>query len=166
METLLWRFQSLKSSEYGLLRDLMDKGVADGPKIHRIIEQVVVDRLTMAKERLDFVRSIPLDTEIRQKIALSLNYSAMYQAARAAGFHTSREDVDHHERLATHIGSIFGKDDEDRITFWRRVRNEVDYAPYPRLDKPLAELSKQSILETGYFIDKMVDYLRKRGVQL
>ena len=90
----------------------------------------------------------------------------MYQAARAAVFHTLREDIDHHERLATHLGSIFGKDDEDKITFWRRVRNEVDYSPYPKLDRPLAELLKQSILETGYFIDKMVDYLRKRGVRL
>lgn len=166
METLLWRFQRLKSSEYGLIRDLMDKGVADGPKIHRIIEQVGVDRLTMARKRFDFVQSIPLDTEITQKIALSLNYYAMYQAARTAVFHPLREDVDHHERLATHIGSIFGKDDEDRITFWRKVRNEVDYSPYPKLDRPLAKLSKESILETGYFIDKVIDYLRKRGIQL
>ena len=166
METLLWRFQRLKGSEYGLIKDLMDEGVADGAKIHRIIEQVVVDRVRMAKKRFDFVQSMPLDTETTQKIALSLNYYAMYQAARATVFHTFREDIDHHERLATQIGNIFGKEDEDRITFWRRARNQVDYSPYPKLGRPLAELSKQSILETVHFIDKVVDYLRKRGVQL
>ena len=101
-----------------------------------------------------------------QKIIISLNYYAMYQVARAVVFHTFRDDVDNHERLATEFGKILGKDYEDKMIYWRKSRNEVDYSAYPRLDGSLEELSRQSIIEVKNFIKEAENYLNKRGVKL
>ncbi|MFQ6121344.1 MAG: hypothetical protein ACE5KE_15820 [Methanosarcinales archaeon] len=162
-------FQRLTRSEYAWIVNLVSKQLADGAKIEKIINQITIDRIKMAKEKFEFSKKI-LDalesTEINQKIIVTLNYYAMYQVARAVVFHTHRSDVDNHEKLSYKLGIIFGKEYEELLTHWRELRNEFDYSPYPKIDMPLNEIVEQSIIDTEKLITESVEYIKNRGVKL
>lgn len=72
-------FQRLTRSEYAWIVNLVSKQLADGAKIEKIINQITIDRIKMAKEKFEFSKKI-LDalesTEITQKIIVTLNYYA------------------------------------------------------------------------------------------
>jgi len=90
----------------------------------------------------------------------------MYHYCRAAVFHTHRNDIDNHEKVAVEIGKIIGKPLEKSLNFWRITRNEVDYSPYPVLDSPLKELASKAICSAMYCLSEIEEYLKKRGVKL
>jgi uncharacterized protein (UPF0332 family) len=100
------------------------------------------------------------------KAIIALCYYAMYHGCRAAIFHTHRNDVDAHEKVAIEIGKIIGKPLEISLSFWRDMRNEVDYSPYPLLNNPLKELALNAISSATSCLAEIENYLRKRGVHL
>ncbi len=97
---------------------------------------------------------------------VALCYYAMYQSCRTAIFHTHRDDIDSHEKVAYEIRNIIGEHLGKSLDFWRGVRNEVDYSPYPVLDSPLRELALKAISSATSCLSEIENYLRKRGVRL
>ena len=71
-----------------------------------------------------------------------------------------------HEKVAYEIGKIFGEELEKSLDFWRAVRNEVDYSPYPALEHPLKELALKAISSATSCLSEVENYLAKRGVKL
>ena len=91
---------------------------------HRNIEQVTKDRFHLGKAKIEFARKLDvndpeacIDLFFRmavlakkyKKVIIALYYYAIYQACRAAVFHTYRNDVDMHEKVASEIGKIDGE---------------------------------------------------------
>jgi hypothetical protein len=138
----------------------------DNSKIELIIEQVTKDRFNLGKAKAEFARALDVNEPEACKVIIVLCYYAMYHFCRAAVFHTHRNDVDSHEKVAVEIGKIIGKPLEISLSFWRDMRNEVDYSPYPDLDSSLKELALQAISAATSCFSEIANYLAKRGVQI
>lgn len=52
------------------------------------------------------------------------------------------------------------------ISFWRKIRNELDYSPYPEIEGSLKDLLLKSIRNTENFLNICTEYLQNRGVDL
>lgn len=52
------------------------------------------------------------------------------------------------------------------MIFWRSMRNQVDYYPYPQLTSSLEQLSENSISDAEDFLKVCINYLKNRGVTL
>ena len=74
--------------------------------------------------------------------------------------------MDAHEKVAIEIGKIIGEPFEISLNFWRDMRNEVDYSPYPVLDSSLKELALQAISAATSCLSEIANYLAKRGIQI
>ena len=161
------KFERLSKTEYGIIRNLVvEEGLVDNSEIECIIEQVTKDRFHLGKAKIEFARKLDVNDPEACKVIIALCYYAMYQACRAAVFHTHRNDVDVHERVASEIGKIVGEHIEKTLDLWRVVRNEVDYSPYPALEHPLKELVLKAISSATFCLSEMENYLAKRGVKL
>ena len=176
------KFERLSKTEYGIIRNLVvEEGLVDNSEIECIIEQVTKDRFHLGKAKIEFARKLDvndpeacIDLFFRmavlakkyKKVIIALCYYAMYQACRAAVFHTHRNDVDSHEKVASEIGEIIGTSLKKLLNFWRNTRNEVDYSPYPALDSPLKELALNAVSSATSCLSDIENYLKKRGVRL
>jgi len=161
------KFEKLSKTEYGVLRNLVvEEGLVDNSEIELIIEQVTKDRFHLGKAKAEFARTLDANEPEACKVIITLCYYAMYQSCRAAVFHTHRNDVDSHGKVASEIGKIIGTPLEDSLDFWRVVRNEVDYSPYPLLNIPLKELALNAISSATSCLAEIENYLRKRGVKI
>ena len=74
--------------------------------------------------------------------------------------------MDSHEKVAYEIRNIIGEHIGKSLDFWRVMRNEVDYSPYPTLDIPLKELALKAISSAASCLAEVENYLSKRGVKL
>ena len=161
------KFERLSKTEYGIIRNLViEEGLVDNSEIECIIEQVTKDRFHLGKAKIEFARKLDVNDPEACKVITALCYYAMYQACRAAVFHTHRNDVDSHEKVASEIGRIIGTPFEDSLNFWRNTRNEVDYSPYPTLSSPLKELALNAVFLATSCLSDIENYLKKRGVRL
>ena len=161
------KFEKLSKTEYGVLRNLVvEEGLVDNSEIEQIIEQVTKDRFYLGKAKAEFARTLDMNKSEACKVIITLCYYAMYQSCRASVFHTHRNDVDSHEKVASEIGKIIGAPLEKSLNFWRNTRNEVDYSPYPSLDRPLKELALNAVSSAISCLSDIENYLRKRGVRL
>jgi len=163
----LKKFEKLSQTEYGVIRNLIvDEGLVANSQIEQIIEQVTKDRFDLGKAKATFARKLDENDPEACKVIIALCYYAMYQSCRAAVFNTHRNDIDSHEKVAYEVGKIIGSLLEDSLNFWRITRNEVDYSPYPALERPLKELALKAISSATSCLSDVEDYLRKRGVKL
>ena len=161
------KFEKLSKTEYGVLRNLIvEEGLVDNSKIEQIIEQVTKDRFHLGKAKVEFARTLDMNELEACKVIITLCYYAMYQSCRAAVFHTQRNDVDSHEKIASEISKIIGTPLEKSLNFWRNTRNEVDYSPYPTLNSPLKELALNAVSSATSCLSDVENYLKKRGVRL
>jgi CMP-2-keto-3-deoxyoctulosonic acid synthetase len=161
------KFEKLSQTEYGTIRNLIvEEGLVANSQIEQIIEQVTKDRFNLGKSKADFARTLDENEPEACKVIITLCYYAMYHSCRAAIFHTHRNDVDVHEKVASEIGKIVGEHLEKSLDFWRAVRNEVDYSPYPALEHPLKELALKAISSATFCLAEVENYLAKRGVKI
>jgi hypothetical protein len=161
------KFEKLSKTEYGVIRNLIvEEGLVDNSKIEQIIEQVTKDRFNLGKAKADFAHTLDPNDPEACKVIIALCYYAMYQSCRAAVFHTHRNDLDSHEKVAYEIRNIIGEHLGKSLDFWRDMRNEVDYSPYPALDSPLKELALKVISSATSCLTEIENYLSKRGVKL
>ena len=110
------KFERLSKTEYGIIRDLLvEEGLVDNSQIEQIVERVTKDRFNLGKAKIEFARKLDvndpeacIDLFFRmavlakkyKKVIIALCYAeglqrygtayAMYQACRAAVFHTHR----------------------------------------------------------------------------
>lgn len=161
------KFEKLSQTEYGTIRNLIiEEGLVANSQIEQIIEQVTKDRFNLGKAKAEFARTLDANEPEACKVIIALCYYAMYQSCRAAIFHTHRNDVDSHEKVAYEIRNIIGEHLGKSLDFWRDMRNEVDYSPYPTLDLPLKESALKAISSAKSCLAEIEDYLSKRGVKL
>lgn len=163
----LKKFERLSKTEYGIIRNLIvEEGLVDNSRIEQIIERITIDRFELGKSKLEFARTLDKNQPSACKTIISLCYYAMYHFGRSAIFHTHRNDIDVHEKVAYEIGKIFGDEFEKSLDFWRSVRNEVDYSPFPAFEHPLEELALKAISSATSLLSEVKDYLAKRGVKI
>ena len=161
------KFEKLSKTEYGIIRNLIvEEGLVDNFQIEQIIEQVTKDRFNLGKVKAEFAFTLDENEPEACKVIITLCYYAMYQSCRAAVFHTHRNDVDSHEKVAYEIRNIIGELLGKSLDFWRVVRNEVDYSPYPVLNLPLKELALKAISSATSCLAEIENYLSERGVKL
>lgn len=161
------KFERLSKTEYGVIRNLViEEGFVENSKIEQIIFQITKDRVELGKSRLEFARTLDENQPAACKTIIALCYYAMYHFCRAAIFHTHRNDVDSHEKVAYEIRNIIGEKLGKSLDVWRDIRNEVDYSPYPALDKPLKDLASDAISSATSCLSEVENYLSKRGVKL
>ena len=161
------KFEKLSQTEYRTIRNLIvEEGLVGNSHIEQIIEQVTKDRFNLGKAKAEFARTLNENEPEACKVIITLCYYAMYQSCRAAVFHTHRNDVDSHEKVAYEIRNIIGEHLGKSLDFWRNTRNEVDYSPYPALDSSLKDLVLKAISSAASCLDEIDNYLSKRGVKL
>jgi hypothetical protein len=163
----LKKFEKLSQTEYGVIRNLIvSEGLVANSQIEQIIEQVTVDRFNLGKAKAEFSRTLDQNNPEACKVIITLCYYAMYQSCRAAVFHLHRNDIDSHEKVAFEIGQIVGDAMKNAVDLWRRVRNEIDYSPYPNLDSPLKDVASKAIDAATSCLSEIEELLKKRGVKL
>jgi len=161
------KFERLSNTEYGVIRNLIvEEGLVENLKIEQIIEQVTKDRFNLGKAKADFAHTLDPNDPEACKVIIALCYYAMYHSCRAAVFHTHRNDLDSHEKVAYEIRNLIGEHIGKSLDFWRGLRNEVDYSPYPALEHPLEELALKAISSTTSCLSEIEIYLSRRGVKL
>ena len=85
------KFERLSKTEYGIIRDLLvEEGLVDNSQIEQIVERVTKDRFNLGKAKIEFARKLDVNDPEACKVITALCYYAMYQACRAAVFHTHR----------------------------------------------------------------------------
>ena len=161
------KFEKLSKTEYGIIRNLIvEEGLVENSQVEQIIEQVTKDRFNLGKAKVEFARTLDENEAEACKTIIALCYYAMYQSCRAAVFHTHRNDVDNHEKVAYEIRNIIGEHLGKSLDFWRAVRNEVDYSPYPALEDTLKESALKAISSATSCLAEIENYLSKRGIKL
>jgi hypothetical protein len=161
------KFEKLSQTEYGIIRNLIvEEGLVENSQVEQIIEQVTKDRFNLGKAKAEFARELDENNPEACKAIIAMCYYAMYQSCRAAVFHTHRNDLDSHEKVAYEIRNIIGEHLGKSLDFWRDMRNEVDYSPYPALDYPLKESALKAISSAKSCLTEIETYLRRRGVKL
>ena len=172
------RFERLSKTEYGIIRNLVvEEGLVDNSQIEQIIEQITKDRFNLGKSKAQFAQKLDDNEPEACKVIIALCYYAMYQSCRAAIFHTHRDDMDSHEKVAYEIRNMIGEHLGKSLDFWRDMfatlsgyfvnrRNEVDYSPYPTLESPPGELALKAISSATSCLAEIENYLKKRGVKL
>ena len=163
----LKKFERLSNTQYGTIRHfVIDEGLVSNSQIESIIEQITTNRFNMGKAKCEFARTLDLNEPEACKAIITLSYYGMYQLCRAAIFHTHRNDVDLHDKVASELGRIIGEHVRDLLDFWRGIRNEVDYSPYPALSNTLKKLALDAISSAKSCLSEIENYLNKRGVKL
>jgi CMP-2-keto-3-deoxyoctulosonic acid synthetase len=95
------KFERLSNTEYGVIRNLIvEEGLVENSQIEQIIEQVTKDRFNLGKAKADFAHILDPNDPEACKVIIALCYYAMYHSCRAAVFHTHRNDLDSHEKVA------------------------------------------------------------------
>jgi hypothetical protein len=167
-DELVATFQQLSGRGYELVEAF--ERLAAGATLGQVIEQITMDRFRMGEGIHDMAQDLlttGIMTEHRYRAVISRNYYAMYQAGRGVVFHTLRRDIDQHERMAEEIRKILGDAASDALNEWRRLRNEVDYSPYPNLGSETLEKCAQRSLTTATdFLKQCRTYLQGRGMTI
>lgn len=128
---------SLTQPQYGLLRDLTDMQPLDAARLETEIAAAVADRIGLAKSLLETAKLLMTNSEaLVRRSAASRAYYAAYQMARAVIFSVQRRDQDDHDSLPGVLDSLDGLEEPLGPTLkeLRKLRNEMDYSPYPGPD--------------------------------
>jgi uncharacterized protein (UPF0332 family) len=122
----------LKQAQYSLLRSLTDGAVLDAASLERSVMQVVRDRFMLARGCLKAAAILLRETDpLVRRSAVSRAYYAAYHAARATVFAVHRHDEDSHKELPQTLKDILGESAGDTLKELRRLRDEMEYSPYP-----------------------------------
>jgi translation initiation factor 2 alpha subunit (eIF-2alpha) len=54
----------------------------------------------------------------------------------------------------------------DKLEEYRGIRNEVEYSPYPDIDKSLKETASELLQETKLSIELFVRCFKERGIEI
>jgi hypothetical protein len=54
----------------------------------------------------------------------------------------------------------------NKLEQYRDIRNEVEYSPYPEIDKSLEETAKEILKETKRSIELIISCFSERGIEV
>lgn len=126
----------LTQSQYGVLNALTHDGPVDKEVLGEAVRRVVSDRVAFARGLIGTAKILrDSQHELVRRTAASRAYYAAYHAARAVVFDIHSRDEDDHERLPRLIDEALPAEAlGETLKELRRLRNEVDYSPYPGPD--------------------------------
>jgi len=154
----------IKPSENDYLRKLAGVGFVDIAQIDAVINEVVADRMRLARQILDGAKSIGLASDMAQRKTVSACYYSQYHAARAVVLFVDRVDRDDHEKLPNHMDKIFPRTTiGGSLSTMLDRRRCVDYDPYLSTFDLAAE-SAGMVAQTEAFLQPIEAFLRAAGV--
>jgi len=160
----------LSSRLYGDIRVICSSEGITQIKLDELVQSVTTDRVMLALSFYECAKKIEVqlykqDGDCRSII--SRCYYCQYHLARALIFLITKDDVDNHEKLPKKLGECLKSDYTpfvDRLDQCRRIRNEVDYSPYPEIDDSLNAVTLQILQETEESIKLILQCFKERGI--
>ena len=166
------RISRMSSRLYGDLRTICGTEGLTQKSLENLIQDVTLDRIKLAfslytcAKRLDAHKD-KQDGDYRSII--SRCYYCHYHLARAAMFCVTRDDIDDHEKLSKNLGKVLPLEYAEfieKLEQYRNIRNEVEYSPYPEIDKSLIETAEQILYETKCSVELIIRFFRERGIEV
>lgn len=159
---------TLSSKEYGDIRIICGSEGLTKEKLDEYIRLVTADRINLGLSFYGSARKLDLKDDGDCRSIVSRCYYCCYHLARALIFLVLRDDMDDHSRLPKALEKVLTEEDNtfaDRLDEWRGIRNEIEYSPFPKVDKPLSETAAEMLEGTGEFMESFAPYFRERGVE-
>jgi uncharacterized protein (UPF0332 family) len=166
------KISRLSSRLYGEIRTICGTEGLTQSRLEELIQVVTLDRIKLAfslyacAKKLD-AQSDKQDGDYRSII--SRCYYCHYHLARAAVFWITRDDIDEHETLPKNLGKVLPLEYAEfisKLEQYRDIRNEVEYSPYPEIDKSLEETAKEILQETKRSIELIIRCFSERGLEV
>lgn len=127
----------LTQPQYELLKSLTDEQALDATSLDEMVRAAVEDRMMLARGLIRAAKVLANHEDpIVRRSAASRAYYGAYHAARATVFRRYRRDEDDHDKLpgAVDLALEGQMTIGDSLKGLRRLRNEMDYSPYPGPD--------------------------------
>lgn len=140
-----------------------------GYSIDELRIKTVHDRLSLSKQFLEDANSALDSTPPRNRSAISRAYYSLYHAARAVAFFMHRgDDYQEHAVLPTKLPIDFPDHAiwQNDLSAARLDRNEADYEPYPKGDKPFRAAALKYIDLATTFLPMAKRYLYQKGCRI
>jgi uncharacterized protein (UPF0332 family) len=162
----------LTQPAYGVLRSLTDGGPLDAASLETSVTRVVADRFQFARSLIRAAKVLAESEDpLVRRSAVSRAYYGAYHAARATVFEVERRDEDDHEKLPAVVDlALRGQVQAgDILKDLRRLRNEMDYAPYPGPNpetqydaQEIENAINESIRRAESLVDTLKEHLEQR----
>jgi len=166
------KISHLSSRLYGDIRTICGTEGLTQKRLEKLIQAVTLDRIKVAfslyacAKKLD-AQSDKQDGDYRSII--SRCYYCHYHLARAVIFFITRDDIDDHKELPKSLGKILPSEYAEfinKLEQYRDIRNEVEYSPYPEIEKSLKEIAPEILQETKRSIELIVRCFTERGIEV
>jgi uncharacterized protein (UPF0332 family) len=155
----------MTAAEHAYLRKLADAGLVDFAAVEAVINEIVADRIGLAREFLQQARSFGLATPGSQRRTISACYYTQYHAGRAVLLFSEKVDRDDHDKMPKFLETVFpGRAIGRALDQMRTRRRSVDYDPY--LDFDLAAESRDALNTANTFLEACEAFLKAAGVPL
>jgi len=154
-------FSRLRREDYQLLQHLETNGHLNGFTVAEFMEALVIARLTLAQEHLDFALTLDETDPLHRRQIISRCYYCMHNAARAVLLFVENAETTRHKDVVNKIRTIVGMRESAILNEWHDRRTEVDYNP--SLSSTLQAEATLAQMEAQDFLDAMRNYLRKQG---
>ena len=166
------KISCLSSRLYGDIRTICGTEGLTQSKLEKLIQVVTRDRIKLAISFYECARKLDVYKDKQDgdyRSIISRCYYCHYHLARAAIFLITRDDIDEHEKLPKNLGKALPSEYAEfikKLEQYRGIRNEVEYSPYPEIDKSLKEIASEILQETKRSIDLIARCFSERGVEV
>ena len=166
------KISRLSSRLYGDIRTICGTEGLTQNRLERLIRIVTLDRIKLAFSLYACAKKLDAHKDKQDGDYLSVIsrcYYCHYHLARAAIFLITRDDIDDHKKLPKNLGEVLQKEYAefiDKLEQYRDIRNEVEYSPYPEIDKSLEETASEILQETKRSIELIVRCFSERGIEV
>ena len=163
---------ALSSRVYGDIRAICATVDLTQDKLEELIRSAVFDRVELAISLYKTAQTINAQSDKQDgdyRSIISRCYYCHYHLARALVFLITKDDIDNHEELPKKLGKFLPSNYAifiDKLERYRRIRNEVDYSPYPEIYDSLNFVALEVLRETEVSIKLILQYFEERGVSI
>ena len=157
---------------YGDIRTICGTEGLTQSRLEEFIQVVTLDRIQLAISLYDCAKKLDAHKDKQDgdyRSIISRCYYCHYHLARATIFWITRDDIDDHEKLPKSLGKVLPPEYAEfikKLEQYRGIRNEVEYSPYPEIDKSLKETASEILQETKHSIELIVRCFSERGLEV
>jgi len=166
------KISRLSSSLYGDIRTICGTEGLTQNKLEQLIQTVTLDRIKLAFSLYACAKKLDANDDKQNgdyRSIISRCYYCHYHLARAVIFEITRDDIDEHEKLPRNLGKVLPSKYIEfikKLEQYRGIRNEVEYSPYPEIDKSLKETASEILQETKRSIELIISCFNERGIEV
>jgi len=166
------KISRLSSKLYGDIRTICGTEGLTQNRLEQLIQTVTLDRIKLAFSLYACAKKLDAHKDKQNGDYLSMIsrcYYCHYHLARAAIFLITRDDVDEHEKLPKNLSKVLPLEYSEfikKLEQYRGIRNEVEYSPYPEIDKSLKETASEILQETKRSIELIISCFNERGIEV